>query len=252
MGAPRVAADRVAVLSDVHGNAVALEAVVSELADVAPDLVVFGGDLTWGPLAEETRELVRPLEGSAIFVRGNGERALAEAVAPREALTPREQWMLDRHRPATRAFLAEFVPSTVVDVAGLGLVRFCHGSPRSDEELITFATPEPRMRALLEGVGEKVLVSAHTHIQFDRRVAGIRSVNPGSVGMPYEGRAGVAFWALLGPDVELRQTEYDLDEAVRRYQATDDPAADQMVEILVTPPTTAEAVEDAEAREFAG
>ncbi len=71
--------------------------------------------------------------------------------------------------------------------AGLGPVRFCHGSPRSDEELVTFATPETRIRALMEGVPERVLVSAYTHIQFDREVAGIRSVNPGSVGMPYEG-----------------------------------------------------------------
>ena len=68
---------RVAVLSDVHGNAVALEAVLDEVADVAPDLVVFGGDLTWGPLPEETRALVQPLEQSAIFVRGNAERLIA-------------------------------------------------------------------------------------------------------------------------------------------------------------------------------
>ena len=132
------------------------------------------------------------------------------------------------------------------------MVRFCHGSPRSDEELITPATPDPRMRALLEGVEERVLVSAHTHIQFDRHVAGIRSVNAGSVGMPYGGRAGAAYWALLGPDVELRQTEYDLEQAVRSYRATDDPLAEQMVEMLLTPPILDEVVEHAEALESSG
>ena len=74
-----------------------------------------------------------------------------------------------------------------------------------------------------------MLVSAHTHIQFDRAVAGVRSVNPGSVGMPYEGRAGAAFWAVLGPDVEL-QTDYDLAETVGRYRGCGDPLAEEMVE----------------------
>jgi putative phosphoesterase len=249
-------ATRVAVLSDVHGNAVALDTVLREVTDAAPDLVVFGGDLTWGPLPEETRALVEPLGGTAVFVRGNAERALAEAAAredgSRDELTARERWMLRRHSPSTQAFLAGFAEAAVVAIAGLGAVRFCHGSPRSDEELITFATPESRMRALLEGVEETVLVSAHTHIQFDRTVAGIRSLNPGSVGMAYEGRPGVAFWALLGPDVELRQSDYDLEEAVRRYRSTDDPMAEQMVEILLEPPARDEVVKDAEEREFAG
>jgi putative phosphoesterase len=251
----RSMAGRVAVLSDVHGNAVALEAVLREVAHVAPDLVVFGGDLTWGPLPEATRALVQPFEPSAVFVRGNAERALAEAAradGSGEEVGERERWMLRRHAPSTMAFLARFVERAVVEIDGLGAVCFCHGSPRSDEELITFATPERRMRALIAGVGEKVLVSAHTHIQFDRAVAGIRSVNPGSVGMPYEGRPGAAFWAMLGPDVELRVTDYDLDEAVRRYRSTDDPRVEEMIEILSAPPQPAEVVEHAEQLEFSG
>jgi predicted phosphodiesterase len=246
---------RVAVLSDVHGNAVALEAVLRDVAEANPDLVVFGGDLTWGPLPKATRALVDPFDQSALFLRGNAERALAEAAAldgSGSALGAREQWLLRHHSPDLRTFVAGFIESAVVDIHGLGAVRFCHGSPRSDEELITFATPEERMRALLEGVGERVLVSAHTHVQFDRQVAGIRSVNPGSVGMPYEGRRGAAFWALLGPDVELKHTDYDLDEAVRRYRETDYPRVEEMVEILVEPPAPAEVVEHAERLAFSG
>jgi predicted phosphodiesterase len=136
-----------------------------------------------------------------------------------------------------------------VEVDGLGAVRFCHGSPRGDTELVTFATPERRMRDLLAGVEERVLVTAHTHVQFDRRVAGVRSINAGSVGMPYEGRAG-AYWALLGPDVELRRTEYDVDESARRYRESGDPSAEAMVEILLLPPTREEVAENAERLEF--
>jgi predicted phosphodiesterase len=247
----------VAVLSDVHGNAVALAAVLDELDAVSPDLVVFGGDLTWGPLPQETLALARELPTRTIFVRGNAERALTELAGAREpgageAATARERWLLDRHNDEERVFLASFVEGAVVEIDGLGPTRFCHGSPRSDEELITFATPEARMRAALADVDERVLVTAHTHIQFDRRVAGVRSVNPGSVGMPYEGRAGAAFWAVLGPDVELRSTDYDLAEAVRRYRASSDPLAEEMVELLETPPAPEEVVVHAEAAEFAG
>jgi putative phosphoesterase len=245
---PTSSARRVAVLADVHGNAVALGAVLSALRVAEPDLVVFGGDLTWGPLPEETLALLDELPAPALHVRGNAERALFE---PSDEPTERERWMAERHTPDALAFLATFETDVAVTIDGLGRVFFCHGSPRSDEELVTSETPEERMRALTAGIGEQVLVTAHTHLQFDREIAGIRSINPGSVGMPYEGRPG-AFWAVLGPDVELRRTEYSLEEASERYRASGDPLAEQMVELLVEPPTRAEVIAHAEALEFSG
>jgi hypothetical protein len=94
-------------------------------------------------------------------------------------------------------------------------------------------------------------VTAHTHIQFDRRVVGIRSINAGSVGLPYEGRPG-AYWAVLGPDVEFRRTAYRLEEAAAAYRTTSDPLAEQMVEMLEKPTTREELVEHGEKLEFAG
>ena len=69
--------------------------------------------------------------------------------------------------------------------------------------------------------------------------------------MPYEGRTG-AFWALLGPDVELRRTDYDVAAATGRYRASGDPLAEQMIEILEQPPTSEEATAHAESLEFSG
>ena len=237
----------VAVLSDVHGNAVALEAVLGELAVDPPELVVLGGDLTWGPLPHETAELLQALPAPALLVRGNAERALFE----RRAEKPRERWLLDAHTDEDMAFLRRAVEGVTVDVEGLGPVRFCHGSPRSDEELITPATPVERLAAAVAGRPERVVVSAHTHLQFDRRAAGIRSVNPGSVGMPYAWEPG-AYWAVLGPDVDLRRTEYDVERAVTAYRQTDDPLAEQMAEILLSPPTPDEVIAHAEGLEFSG
>jgi putative phosphoesterase len=239
---------RIAVLSDVHGNAVALEAVLADLPRFEPDVVVFGGDLTWGPLPESTLELLRGLTVPSIFVRGNAERALLESD---EVTSERSSWMRGRHSADALAFLATFAEQVSLEVPGLGAVRFCHGSPRSDEELVTPETPEDRVRAMTAEITERVLVTAHTHMQFDRSVAGIRSINAGSIGLPYEDRPG-AYWALLGPDVELRRTEYSLDLAADRYRASGDPMTEEVVEMLFSPPSPAEVVEHAERLEFSG
>ena len=106
---------RVAVLSDVHGNAPALEAVLAEVEQAQADLIVFGGDLV-GPLPEETFELVRGL--GADFVRGNADRAVLENVFE----TEREQWMQAHHTDEMRELLASFEEQVVVEVDGLGPV----------------------------------------------------------------------------------------------------------------------------------
>ncbi len=116
---------------------------------------------------------------------------------------------------------------------------------------MTPETPEERVREFSQGVEERVIVTGHVHIQFDREVAGIRSVNSGSVGLPYEGRPG-AYWAMLGPDVELRRTEYDVEETIERYRASGQPGVEQIVEMMVEPPEPREVIDHAEKVVFAG
>ena len=243
---------RVAVVGDVHGNTVALAAVLDELRAEDVDLVVWTGDLSWGPEPTATLDLVRAAGHPSLFVRGNAERALRELedgtiAEPSE----RERWMLDAHSADDLDLARSFEHSQSVEIEGLGATYFAHGSPRSDEELLTARTPEERVAAATAEIVERVLVTGHTHSQYDREVAGIRAVNPGSVGMPYEGRPG-AYWALLGPDVELRRTEYDLDAAIARLRASGIPDPDQLVEVLAAPPTAEELIEHAERLEFSG
>ncbi len=230
-------ARRVAVLSDVHANTPALEAVLGEASTDEPDLVVFCGDLTWGPEPARTVELVRALGDRAVFLRGNAERAVLQmAAGERAPETPRDSWMLSQHPGEVVAFVATFAFSAVVDIDGLGAVRFCHGSPRSDHEVVTPATPQDRFTALMSGVDEDVLVTGHTHMQFDRPVAGRRSVNPGSVGLPYHtGAPGTAYWATLGPDVTLRRTTYPVAESLARGNTVGDPSAETIAGMLTRP-----------------
>ena len=244
---------RVAVVGDVHGNTVALAAVLEELRrEENVDLVVWTGDLSWGPEPTATLDLVRAFGHPSLFVSGNAERALRELedgtlAEPREV----DLWMLDAHSGDDLELARSFEHSHSVEIDGLGATYFTHGSPRSDEELLTARTPEERVAAATAEIAERVLVTGHTHSQYDREVAGIRAVNPGSVGMPYEGRPG-AYWALLGPDVELRRTDYDLEAAVARVRASGIPDPEQLVEVLTAPPTAEELIEHAERLEFSG
>jgi predicted phosphodiesterase len=268
--------DRVAVLADVHANVLALEAVLSDVEEAGVDLVVFCGDLTWGPEPTRTTEIARSLGGRAVFVRGNADRAavgLARKGYP--AQRPRDRWMVGQHSPAAIEFLEGFAFTVVVEVRGLGSVRFCHGSPRSDTELITPGTPADRLADIAGLIPERILVTGHSHLQFDREadvdhgdtrdildsafaripminVSGLRSINPGSVGLPYhDGQPGTAHWALLGPDVRLRATRYDVRAAVARCVRSGDPGGEKMASLLLSPPSVAEIIQDAEERIFA-
>jgi putative phosphoesterase len=248
------ASGRVAVLGDVHGNAVALEAVLGEVRREDVDLVVWTGDLSWGWEPSATLDLVRSVELPALFVRGNAERALLE-LRDGKAETPseRERWMLESHTTRDLELAASFEHAHSVEIDGLGATYFTHGSPRSDEELLTAGTPDERLAAATSEISERVLVTGHTHSQYDRVAAGVRALNPGSIGMPYEGRpGGGAYWAFLGPDVELRRTEYDVEAAIARIHASGIPDPEQLVGILTAPPTPAELIEHAEQLEFSG
>jgi putative phosphoesterase len=236
---------RVAAISDIHGNLPALEAVLAEVAQERPDLLVFGGDVASGPMPSETIERLLTLR-NARFVRGNADRGLIDSFDGRpagEMPGPFGDWCASQITALQRDFLASFEDNVAVDdVDGLGRVLFCHASARNDTDIFTVETPEERVRKLFAGVGANVVVCGHTHMQFDRTVDGLRVVNAGSVGMPY-GMPG-AFWAMLGPDVELRLTDYDREAAARRIRAKSwDNAEKFAAENVVTVPSVEQAME---------
>jgi predicted phosphodiesterase len=227
---------RVAALYDIHANPFALRAVLAELEQEPVDLIVVGGDAVPGPLPVPTIELLRSLGDRAVFVRGNTDRWTVEAFDAKAGIGPEEgrverpaaAWTATMIDQAQRAFLASFQEPVVIEVDGLGATLFCHGSPRSDEEILTSLTPEQRWRPMFADVEQSVVVCGHTHAQSDRMLGGLRVVNAGSVGMPYEGRPG-AFWALLGPDVSLRRTDYDVGAAEAELRAGGWPGVDDFL-----------------------
>jgi putative phosphoesterase len=213
---------RVAVLCDVHGNLPALEAVVAELASIDVDRIVCGGDVVAGPFPRECLDKLVDLD--AVFVRGNADRE-----SPR-APDGTWEWIVAKLGPESVEFLRE-LPQAV----SLGGVLYCHGSPRDDDEILTRVSSDERFRAALEGVDERLVVGGHTHVQFERVVDGIRFVNAGSIGIPYEGKQG-AFWALLdGEDVDFRHTPYAVEAAAAVIRTSGYPGADQIAGWLLEP-----------------
>ena len=243
---------RVAALYDIHGNDAALAAVLAEIDELAVDLIVIGGDVAGGPFPSAVVDAVLALGDRAVSIRGNGERELVESRlrldAGRERIDPGDVWSTRTHWAAERLdrdqleWLGSLPPLAVADVDGLGDVLFCHGSPRSDEEIVTPLSPEARIAPMLAGVTQPTVVLGHTHVQFDRQVGAKRLVNAGSIGLPYEGEAA-AYWALLGPAVELRRTRYDVSGTAARVVVSGIPGAEEYADGLVNPPGADEASE---------
>jgi putative phosphoesterase len=232
---------RVAALYDVHGNLPALKAALEDVDRMGADLILSGGDLLLGPEPAGCLELLR--ERDAMFIRGNCDRVVASGPGSDDSWddwADRVSWTGSRLQPEQLEFVRSWPEVARVEVEGLGHVLFCHGSPRSDEEIITAISPPKRLDPMLDGVLESVVVCGHTHVQFDRMLGDRRLVNAGSVGLPYEGESGIACWALLGPDVELRRSHYDIQLAIRALEETGYPDDDGAVRGFLLEPSSAE------------
>ena len=192
-----------ALIYDVHGNLPALEAVLDDARGAGADRYLLGGDYAlFGAWPRETVEGLRGL--AADWIRGNGERWTAspeDAPDQVQAAIARCGEMLGEEMLEELARLPE-----TLTVDG---VLYCHGSPGSDV-VSFFPEPTEEEAELLEGVQTSRLVFGHTHLAFKRRAGEIELVNPGSVGMPFDGDPRAAYGLVAdGGEVELRRVDYD-------------------------------------------
>jgi putative phosphoesterase len=221
---------RVAAISDIHGNLPAFEAVLADIEREQVDEIVVAGDSVSGPWPAEVFDLLESV--GARVVRGNADR-LEEVMAHSSDLGA---WNADRLGTSRLATATAWPLTLELSVDGLGEVLVCHSTPASDTPIYTRITPDEELVDLLGSVAADVLVCGHTHMQYDRELStGLRVVNPGSVGMPYEGRQG-AYWAILGPEVGFRRTEYDIEATIAAMQVMGAPVDDRLVEYLLEPP----------------
>ncbi len=238
---------QVAAIYDIHANLPALEAVLREIRQAEVDQIVVGGDLVPGPMPRETLACLLDIGIPTQFIYGNGEVAVLEQMAGREPAKLPEQyrpiirWTARQIHPDYEQLLAGWPKTLRVQVPGLSAVLFCHATPRNEDEIFTSQTAEDRLLPIFEGLDVSLVVCGHTHMQFDRMIGKVRVVNAGSVGMPF-GESG-ADWLLLGPDVQLRHTSYDLNAAADRIRETGYPQAQEFAERnILRPPSEEEMV----------
>lgn len=202
---------RLAVLSDIHGNLPALEAVLADAEAWNADAIVVAGDaICWGPQSREVLELLRTKNAGCI--RGNNEYYLLDWETPRMPEAWRRYSLLpplyEDLGETWRQRIALWPDSLSIRLPDAPLIHVCHGLPDNPWQGIF-----PRTEPDLSGVEAPILVAGHTHLPMDETVSGKRVVNPGSVGVPLDRdrRAQYVRFESLGGDwsVTHRRVAYD-------------------------------------------
>jgi predicted phosphodiesterase len=200
-----------AVLYDIHGNIVALDAVLAEAEAAGADRYLLGGDYgTPSPAPHETLERLRALP-NATWIRGNGERWLREL--------PDMPEVQESYREFEGTMSDDEIDwlFTLPERAEVDGVLYVHGSPLSDVHSFA-AEPEDGEERMLAGVRDRTIVFGHSHLQFRRPGPdGTDLVNPGSVGMPLDGDPRAA-WAAWAGDFTFNRTEYDTERAAAAWR----------------------------------
>jgi predicted phosphodiesterase len=243
---------RIAILSDIHGNAVAFDAVLADLRRETLDQFVCLGDaIQGGPQPAEVVARLRAL-GCPVVMGNSDSWLLTGGEIDAEALSAERQrmhdavrgWTLAQLSPDDQAFIEAFEPTIELGLeAGRRLLCF-HGSPASFHEVILPDIAYDDLMRLLGGHDADVLAGGHTHVQFMRRIGaeGRFHFNPGSVGFAYshhQAEEGFqadrwAEYALLISEgdrlaLEFRRVPFDVAALLAAYRSSGRPHADSAI-----------------------
>jgi len=216
---------RIAILSDIHANLPALEAVIADMQPYNVDHVVVAGDsINWGPFSVEVVERITSLGWTVI--RGNHEYYLLDYNTRRAPElwktfdTPR--WLNGLLGGRWKNTIAAWPEATSLRYGDAPLVRVVHAAPGNVWQGIYNLTPEAEVEHLLAGVSESILVCGHTHLAMDRQVGRWRVLNPGSVGVPLDGLPRAGYLLLDGDEngwkPTFRRVAYDTAEALAAFE----------------------------------
>lgn len=234
---------RIALIADIHGNAVALDAVLAHLAIEPPDRIICLGDVALrGP--EPRRALRRVRELNCPVVLGNGDAWLLDwqagcgAGAPFPWMQENDEWCAGQLSAEDFAFMATFAQTIEIPLEGNRQLLCFHGSPRSHSEEISTTTPSEMLARMFQGCTATFLAGGHTHIPLLRQYGTQTIINPGSVGQPITRLAPdgpirlltQAQYAILRIEgdmvgVEFRQVSLNLTEVIEAGYRTGMPAA---------------------------
>jgi predicted phosphodiesterase len=237
---------RTAIVSDVHGNAIALRAVVAALDDEGIERVVCLGDVCQGgPQPAECVDLVT--ERGWPVVLGNADAFVldpATAEGSSETVTERQlavrEWTYGRLTPVQRDRIAAWAPTVTLDLGDGRTLLGCHATPAAYDPVVLPSAPEDEFRAAFGGTGADVVACGHIHLPYLRRIGATLVLNPGSVGLGYDHEQEPeqirfdpwAAWAVVSTgggrlSVDFRRTPFDVTHVVEAHAASGMPHADE-------------------------
>lgn len=202
---------RLALISDIHGNEIALNAVLADIDKTGVDEIICLGDVaTLGPRPQAALNIVR--DRGLRSVMGNHDDFLLDPemifrYSPIPQVVDAVNWCRDILPAADLDFLRGFHREMEVPMDGGATLWLFHGSPRSHMELILATTPAAELDIMLDGRRATVMAGGHTHVQMMRQHKGLLVVNSGSVGMPFAEHIG------MGPPSVLDHAEYAMVES---------------------------------------
>jgi predicted phosphodiesterase len=242
---------RIAVISDMHGNLISLEAVLAEIRESGVDQIICLGDCVQGgpqpaQVVARLRELACPIVmGNADSFLLTGEDTEAEPTDPArwEKLLTVRAWSLSQLSSEDRAFMAGFQPTVEVPLDETRKLIGFHGSPRSFDEIILPETPDAEAQRMLGGFEPHFLCGGHTHIQQIRHLGAAFYFGCGSTSLPFRynhgGAPKVNPWAEFAiftvdkrqrVSLDFRHVPFDIDELSDIYRASGRPYADEVLE----------------------
>ena len=228
---------RVALLSDIHGNAVALDACLADLASIGgADRIVAAGDLCMdGPRPRKVLE--RLLDAGAKGVRGNTDRMIAlddlELYGPDERAAI--QWQREALGPQLVAWLGA-LPATLTFGEGPDGLLVCHATPQHDDEHVWPDAAPEQLERIIWGVVQRTIAFGHLHVPYVRTWRDRTFVNVASAGLPKDGDPR-AHYALLtqqpgGWSVRSRRVAFDVERVARQLRKCGIPDHDERVSVL--------------------
>jgi putative phosphoesterase len=238
---------RVALISDIHANEAALQAVLDDIAKVGVDQIVCLGDVaTLGPRPSFVIEELERL--GCVCIEGNHDAFLLDAqlihsYTEAPVIVEAVDWCRDQMNAAELNFVKTFRSSAEIPLDGRSTLFVFHGSPRSHMEDILATTSAEDVDVALEGAAATVLAGGHTHIQMLRQHRGMLIVNPGSVGLPFrEYAAGKVPTLLMHSEyaiveaaagrvnVNMRRVGFDLDAARQAVSSSKNPLSSYLLQ----------------------
>ena len=232
---------RVAVVSDVHGNLTALEAVIADLRTVAPDLVVHGGDLVGsGSRPADVIDRIRDLKWPGVV--GNTDEMLWAPERLTEVLKSPQlhalrDVLLEEIVPSTRAAIGDlrldWLRSLPLTWAAQGLT-VVHASPDSPWRAPLADAPDEELNRTYGPLGATAVVYGHIHRAYVRRLQAMVVGNSGSVSLSYDGDPRASYAVVDEGQVSIRRVSYNIEEEISRLVEERYPQAEWLAQILRT------------------